>query len=257
MLTIFLGILAIGILLAPVGCVLLWQRYNYFSDGLAHASIFSGIISYFLDLPHILSMIIISIAFAFVIYIFKFLSNRNNVVTIVSSAFVASAIIISAKMEDKSAINTMLFGDMLSINSMNVIMISILAIISLSLFFFFGKSLILIALDRDIAKLQEIRVNLIELISLIIFGLIVAISVKIIGALLITALLITPAAAARLFSRNPLQMVLFSLLIAIISGISGFILSFEYNLPLSSAIVAICIFIYGMMSLTKYMVRRS
>jgi zinc transport system permease protein len=249
MLTIMLGIFAISFLLAPVGCVLLWQRYNYFSDGLAHASIFSGIVSYFLDLPQILSMMLISTAFVIIIYLFKFLSNRNNVVTIVSTAFVASAIIIAGKLEDKSVINVMLFGDMIGINYFDLSVISILGSISLILLILFQKNLVLIALDRDLAKVQGVRVDLIEFISLILFGLVIALTVKIVGALLITALLVTPAAAARLISNTPMQMVISALLIAIISGIVGLILSFGYDLPLSSAIVIVCIIIYGLMNL--------
>lgn len=251
MITILLGIFVIAILLAPVGCVLVWQRYNYFSDGLAHASIFSGILSYFLDLPQIIAMVALSGIFALIIYLFKFLSNKNNVISIVSTAFVASAILIASKIEDKSLINVMLFGDMIAINNNDLISLSIIGILTIGLLILYQKELVLIALDKDLAKVQGVKVNLIELFSLILFGLIVALTVKIVGALLITALLITPAAAARLISKTPLQMVVFSLLIAIISGIIGLVLSFGYDLPLSSAIVITCIIIYGIMNLAS------
>lgn len=257
MLTILIGIIVISFLLAPVGCALLWQRYNYFSDGLAHASIFSGVLSYFLDLSQIYSMILISIIFAIIIYLFKFLSNKNNVVSIVSTAFVVGAIMIAAKIEDNSVISTMLFGDMLSISVKDIYLLSIIAIIAYIGFFTFQKDITLIALDRDLAKSKKVKVYLIEIISLIFFGMIVAFTVKIIGALLITALLITPAAAASIISRTPIQMVFTSLLIAIVSGIIGLILSFGYDLPLSSAIVAFCIFIYGIVNLASLIAKRS
>lgn len=256
MITILLGIFVISILLAPVGCVLLWQRYNYFSDGLAHASIFSGILSYFLDLSQIYSMILISIFFAMIIYLFKFLSNRNNVVAIVSTAFVAGAIMIAAKIEDNSVINTMLFGDMLSIGIRDIYILSVVAILSYLGFFIFQKDITLIALNSDLAKTMNVKVGLIELISLILFGMIIAVTVKIIGALLITALIITPAAASSLISKTPLQMVFTSLLIAIVSGIIGLILSFGYDLPLSSAIVTVCIFIYIIINLANLIAKR-
>lgn len=251
MLTILLGILAICLLLAPVGCALLWQRYNYFSDGLAHASIFSGILSYFLDLPQIFSLILISAIFALIIYLFKFLSNKNNVVSIVSTAFVASAILIASKLEDQSIINTMLFGDMLAMKLSDLYLIGMIGLISFIFLIKYQQDIVLTALDRDMAKVHGVRVNLIELFSLVLFGLIVALTVKIIGALLITALLITPAAAARLTSNNPIQMIISSLLIAIVSGIIGLIISFGYDLPLSSAIVMVCIIIYGIINLAS------
>ena len=90
---IIAAVIAISTLLAPMGCVLLWQRYNYFSDGLAHACLFSGIVSYFLHLPQLSSMLVVSIFFAITVFILKHFSNKNTVVSLVSSSMVAGAII--------------------------------------------------------------------------------------------------------------------------------------------------------------------
>jgi len=252
MLLLFLGIISLSFLLAPVGCTLLWQRYNYFSDGLAHASIFSGIVSYFLNLPQILAMIVVALLFTMSIYSLKFFSNRNNSITIVSTGMVAIAVMISSKIDSNSLINQMLFGDILSLDFNGLISISILAFLSFVLALSFQKELALISLDRDLAKASGVKVNLIELVSLGILGVIIAMTVKIIGALLISALIVTPAATARLISKSPVQMLVVSLLVALISGLSGIILSFIYDLPLSSVIVTICIIIYIIVSIFKY-----
>lgn len=255
MFLVSLGIMAISFLLAPVGCLLLWQRYNYFSDGLAHACIFSGILGYFLDIPQILSMAIVSVLFAIMIYLFKFLSNRNNVINIVSALLVALAITISSKIGDKSVIEMMLFGDILSLDYSKLYMIGSLAILSISAILYFQKELILICLNRDIAKSNLVKVNQIELISLILCGLVIALTVKIIGSLLIGALLIIPASSARLVSNNPLQMIIISLLFSLISGMLGLAASFIYDIPTSSAIVIVCIIIYGIINFSIFMKR--
>jgi zinc transport system permease protein len=111
MILISLAVILSSFLLAPLGCILLWQRYNYFSDGLAHACLFAGVISYFLDLPQTISMAIISIIFGIGVYALKSLSNKNIVISLVSTSMVAGSIIFASKIPNSLIIENMLFGD--------------------------------------------------------------------------------------------------------------------------------------------------
>jgi zinc transport system permease protein len=245
MLLIISAIIALSFLLAPLGCALLWQRYNYFSDGLAHACLFSGIISYFLDFSQIISMMIVSTFFALLIFMLKFISNRNNIISLVSSGLVAAAILFASKIEQVGIIEAMLFGDILSIRYSDLLSIVILDIMILLLLKKYYKTLIMVSLDKDLARIYNINVNYIELLTLIILALIVALTIKLLGALLITALLIAPASTARIISRNPRSMIINSVIISLLSGMIGLYSSFMLDLPVSASIVIICLCIYA------------
>lgn len=252
MILIISSIIALSFLLAPLGCALLWQRYNYFSDGLAHACLFSGIISYFLDFSQIISMMIVSVFFALIIFLLKFISNRNNIISLVSSGLVAAAILFASKIEQVGIIEAMLFGDILSIKQSDLAMIVALDFAMLILLKRYYKTLIMVSLDKDLAKIYNIKVNYIELATLIILAMIVALTIKLLGALLITALLIAPAASARIISRNPRSMIVNSIIISLLSGMIGLYSSFMLDLPVSASIVIICLCTYAIIGITHF-----
>lgn len=256
MLLIIISIVALSFLLAPLGCVLLWQRYNYFSDGLAHACLFSGIISYFLDFPQIISMIIVALFFAILIFFMKFLSNRNSIISMISGGLVAGAILFASKIEQVGMIESMLFGDILSIRIQDLIGILLIICLLGILLKRKYKEIILMSLDKDLARITGVKVNLLELGSLMILALIIAVTIKILGALLISALLITPAAIARIISTDPRNMLINSIIISLMSGIIGLYSSFRFDLPVSASIAIICVSLYAFIGIFHYATRR-
>lgn len=251
MILVLLTILAISALLPPLGCIMLWYRYNYFSDGLVHSCLFSGIISYFLNIPQILSMMFVAIIFSSLVFILKFHSNRNAITSVVSSAFLASSIILASKLQEKIILESMLFGDIFTIQQSGFYLIlCMLAITALFIGICFNK-IVIMSIDPDIAKISNIPVHLIEFLILLILSLVIAISIKFTGAFLIGSFLIIPATAARLITKSPLQMILLSVIIGGTSGITGFYLSLTYDLPLSPSIGSISIGIYFILNIFR------
>jgi zinc transport system permease protein len=244
MIVIILGVIATSLLLAPMGCVLLWQRYNYFSDGLAHACLFSGIVSYFLNLPQLASMLVVSVIFASIIFILKGFSNKNTIINLVSSSMVATAIIFASKIPDSSIVETMLFGDIFSFTQENLYIVLFLDFLVLILLTKFLKPLMLVSVNADLARVQKISVNILEYASLLILALVVTVTIKNIGALLITALLVIPSATARIMSNTPTKMIIYSIIIALLAAIIGLYASFQFDLPLASSVAIISVVLY-------------
>lgn len=244
MILIILGVVATSLLLAPMGCILLWQRYNYFSDGLAHACLFSGIISYFLNLPQLLSMLVVSIIFASLIFMLRSFSNKNTVINLVSSSMIATAIIFASKIPNSAVIETMLFGDIFSFTKEDLYVIISLNFLVLILLTKFLNPLILISVNTDLAKVQKIPVNIFEFASLLILALVVTVTIKNIGVLLITALLVIPSAAARIMSSTATNMIVYSIIIAVLAAMIGLYMSFQFDLPLAASVAIICVAIY-------------
>lgn len=248
---VILTIIAISMLLPPMGCIMLWYKYNYFNDGLIHACLFSGIISYFFNIPQILSMIVVSVVFSLLVFIFKFYSNKNAITSVISSAFLASSLILASRLQERIVLETLLFGDIFVIEKFGFYLILImLAIVGVFIKLFFHQ-IITMALDPDIAKTSNIPVNLIEFTILLILSLIIAVSIKFTGAFLIGSFLIIPATSARLIAKSPIQMIIFAILISFLSGMVGFYLSLTYDLPLSPSISSMFIVTYIILSIGK------
>lgn len=251
MILVLMTIIAISLLLAPMGCIMLWHRYNYFHDGFAHACLFSGVVGYFLGLPTIYSMMVVSILFSFLVFLLKTYTDKNSVVSVVSGAFLAASILFASKLQEKAIFDIMLFGDVFTIELQNLILIIIILILALILISKYFDKIVIISIDSDISKSNGTKTELIELVMLLFLALTIALSIRIVGAFLIGTLLITPAVTARLISRSPAQMVVIASIIAIMCGICGFNISLIYDWPLSPAIAITSITIYIIMNFIR------
>ena len=251
MILILLTIISISALLAPMGCIMLWHRYNYFHDGFVHACLFSGVISYFLNTPPIISMIIVATLFSTLVFTLKFYSNKNAVVGLVSSAFLATSIILASKLNERALFDTMLFGDIFTIEWQSFFLVAAMLILVFSLLWKYLDKIVIMSLDSDIAHTSKISIHKIEFAMLLMLALVISVSIKLIGAFLIGALLIIPAAGARLTAKSPSQMIVIAVIIAMVSGICGFNLSLTYDWPLSPSISIISIITYIIISLIR------
>ena len=241
MILILLTIISVSSLLAPMGCIMLWHRYNYFHDGFVHACLFSGVISYFLNTPSIISMVIVATLFSSIVFI----------VSLVSSAFLATSIILASKLNERALFDTMLFGDIFTIEWQSFFIVTTMVILMITLLWKYLDKIVIMSLDSDIAQTSKISIHRIEFAMLLMLALVISVSIKLIGAFLIGALLIIPAVSARLVAKSPLQMIVIAVVIAIISGICGFNLSLTYDWPLSPSISIMSITIYTIISLIR------
>ncbi len=134
---------------------------------------------------------------------------------------------------------SILWGNILSLNAWDLVIIVAVSLLILGLVFFFFKEIQSILYDREIALAVGLPEK--EFYYLIVFalGLSIAVSMRMIGALLIDAFVLLPAIAATLVSRSLKQLFLFSSAFGLISGMSGLYLSFQWDIPTSSAIVLV------------------
>jgi len=244
MLTIILTSILIALIFAPLGCLALWKKYVYFGDGLAHASLLAGSVSIILALPLIYSGIIVAIFFAGLVFKFKDISGTNAVVNLISSFMLSVALILAISRPSQVNINQLLFGDIISASGDDL---TILLIILIFVYIFIGvyyRQILLIVLSNGIAQIKGVKVRTIELLFLILLSISVFSTIKIVGSLLVTSILLIPAMAAKLVSRTPFKMIVLSVLIALSSNLLGLSASFYLDVPIAPVIIVIQSIIY-------------
>ncbi|WP_341792778.1 MULTISPECIES: metal ABC transporter permease [unclassified Rickettsia] len=245
MIPIILALILISLIFAPLGCIALWKKYVYFGDGLAHASFLAASISIIANFPLIYSGIIVAVFFAIFVFIFKNYSGRNAVISLISSFMLSLALIINYLSSSQNNITNLLFGDILLVDFGDLILLSMMLMLIICFIGYFYNQIILIIINRDIAVIKGIKVKTIELIFLLLLSLSVFSTIKIVGALMVTAILLIPPMTARFISRTPLQMIILSIIISIFINFCGFIASFYLDIPLTPVIIIIGTFIYG------------
>ncbi|XVN40877.1 MAG: metal ABC transporter permease [Rickettsia endosymbiont of Argas persicus] len=251
MILIILALILISCIFAPLGCIALWKRYIYFGDGLAHSSFLAASISIIAHFPLIYSGIIVAILFSVFVFIFQNNSEKNAVINLISSFMLAIALIINYFSSTQNNIVNLLFGDILSVsfNDLAILVIMLVTIISFTIYFY--NQILLIIINRDIAVIKNIKVNVIELIFLLLLSLSVFSAIKIVGVLMVTAVLLIPVMIARFIANSPAMMIAIAILISLFINFCAATASFYFDLPLTPLFIIIGSFIYGVLYLKR------
>ena len=141
--------------------------------------------------------------------------------------------------EDSTKYSVYFIGDLLSITPENIFMLAIVLICVFILWLLIFNKLLLVSINKALAKSRGVNIRLIEYLFTLIIAVIVTISIQWVGLLIINSLLILPAAAARNVAKNVRQYHVLSILIAVISGISGLILSYFFGTATGATIVLV------------------
>lgn len=240
----------LSIIIGPVGSIVIWKRMSYFGDSISHAALLGVAIGLFLDINLIISSIFISLLFSVLLFSLKSKQNNDTLLGIIAHSSLALALLLLSFMKSvRVDLMAYLFGDILLIDNQDLLVLFIIAITGLFWIIRIWDSLILITISRDLAKASAIKVKNIEFQFLLMLSLIVAVSIKIIGVLLITALMIIPAASARSIAKSPKQMAIISSFISMISVILGLTISLFVDLPAGPSIVVTSLFVFLILNL--------
>lgn len=234
--------IALALVVGPLGSVVVWRRMAYFGDTLAHAALLGVALAIAADQLPMLGVGLIGILIAVVLF---WLEKQRNLSTDVllgilsHSALALGLIVLSVIQAQGYNINLMsyLFGDLLAVSHADIVLMYITAAVILLIFSQILSSLISISANEELARVDGEAVEKIRFVFMILLALVIAVALKVVGILLITALLIIPAANARLFSKSPRQMVLLSVLLAVFAVLFGLYSSLNWDLPAGPAIV--------------------
>ncbi|NRB11520.1 MAG: metal ABC transporter permease [Rickettsiaceae bacterium] len=237
MIIIILFSILVSLIFAPLGCFVLWKRYVYFGDGLAHASMLVAAISGVIGMPIIFSGMIVALIFALSVFKLRHRSGNNAAIGLISSFMISLALLLSYIYPSKINIGALLFGDMILANSFDLAVMCGLLLVVIVFFSMTYRQMLFTILSRDMASSRRINVNLLELAFLIILSLTVFLSIKIVGALLITSIILIPAMIARLISSSPSMMIGFAIFFSLLMNFCGICLSFYIDVPLAPMII--------------------
>lgn len=249
-----IGGIGLALISAPLGVFVVWQRQSYFGATLAHSALLGVSIGLFLQVDLTLSVIVVSLLVAWGIFHlaqYKELSSDTLLGILAHSSLAFGLILIS--LQDNVQIDLMgyLFGDILSINKVDLFLIGGIALLILIFYRLHWEDLLNATLNHELAQVEGINVKKIQLQYVLLLALMIALSMKIVGVLLVTSLLIIPAAAARRLSKTPEKMLLMSVLLGILSVILGLTASYLADLPTGPAIVMVATLLFLLLLIKK------
>ena len=245
--------IGVALVTGPLGCFVVWRRLSYFGDTLAHSALLGVTLAYSLEFNIALSVFIIS---ALIALILINLQKRTNLPgdallgLLAHSSLAVGLVVIGFLSFIRFDIMGLLFGDILAVNVNDIIIIWIGGAIILLVLKYIWESLFASSVNYELAEAEGLDPDKAKAIFTILMAAIIAISIKMVGLLLITGMLIIPAAMARNISNSPKQMILFSVIGGLLSVVIGLFTSLEFNTASGPSIIAASLFLF-ILSLLK------
>ncbi|OWU80625.1 metal ABC transporter permease [Phaeobacter sp. 22II1-1F12B] len=250
--------LGVAIAAAPLGCFVIWRRMAYFGEATAHAAVLGVALALALSLPLVPMILLAALAMASCVTL---LTGRGYAVDTVlgvtaHTALAAGLVAVSLLADVRLDLMSFLFGDILAVGRMDLLTIWGGVLLVLGLTFWRWSPLLMATLNPDLARASGIDPRREELGLTLALALVVAVAIKVVGVLLITALLVIPAAAARPLVRTPEAMAVVAGLIGACSALGGLWAAFILDAPTGPSIVCAAAVIFSITTVFGALARR-
>ncbi len=226
------GGLGIALIAGPLGCFIVWRRMAYFGETMAHAALLGIALSLLMDIFPVGGVFAVSLLIAGLLYWLERLDrlSTDTLLGILSHASLSIGLITLGFMTWlRIDIMSLLFGDILSISEQDIFIIWAGGALVLGLLLSHWQSLLASTISPDIASAEGLPVTRANLLFIFLIALVIAVAMKLIGVLLITSLLIIPAATARQFSLSPESMAVMAAFIAALAVYIGLQSSLQWD----------------------------
>ena len=257
----FVAGIGLALITGPLGCFIIWRRLSYFGDTIAHSALLGVVIAYAMNFNLIIAVFAVS---CFIALSLLFLQKRTNLPDdallglLAHSVLAIGLVLLGILSFIRIDLMGLLFGDILSVNITDVLFVWVGGSIVLIVLILIWRPLFAATVNLELAKAEGLNADLANAIFTILIASVIAISIKIVGILLITGLLIIPAAASRNLSSTPIQMAIISSVIGLVSVVLGLQTSMIWNSPTGPTIltIALGVFILTLIPLKKLLISK-
>lgn len=238
----------LALVVGPLGCFVVWRRMAYFGDTMAHSALLGVVLSFLFELS--LSVGVFAVA-ALVSLLLVFLQKKKTLPTdallgILSHSTLAIGLVMVAFMAWlRIDLMGYLFGDILAVSVDDIAMIYGGGLVILACLWGIWRSLLAASVSEELAAVEGMNPQRSKLVFMLLMAAVVAMAIKIVGILLVTSLLIIPAAAARRFATSPEMMAVLASLIGAGAVICGLYLSLYYDTPSGPSVVVAAVILFG------------
>jgi zinc transport system permease protein len=232
--------LGVALIAGPLGSFVVWGRMAFFGDTIAHSALFGVALGLILGVGQTPAIVLVA---ALVAVLLVTLQGNGRVASdtllgIVAHGFLAAGLVaLSFLRTVRVDLLGYLFGDILSVTSQDIWVIWIAALFGLAAMAAIWRPLLSVTVHADLARVEGVPVKPVRLAFLLVIALTVALAIKVVGLLPITALLIIPPAAVRRFVATPEAMALFAAGVGSLSVLAGLLGSLEWDTPSGPSIV--------------------
>ena len=255
-----LALLLLTPLLALIGTMAVNRRMAFFSDALGHSALAGVGLGVLLGLQD-LTLVLLIFGLLFALFI-SYINRRGGAsadtnISVFSSTGIALGLALLSGGGNFGRYSSLLVGDVLAITAKDLLSLALLFLFGVAMWLLVYNKLLLSALNPSLAQSRGIRTVLVENLFVCLVAAAVMLSIRWVGILLINALLILPAAAARNVARSVPQHTLLSIVFSLFSGVAGLVLAFQLGTSVGAAVVLCAAALYFISYLARFFLKRN
>lgn len=251
----------VALIAGPLGCFIVWRRLAYFGDTLSHSALLGVALALLFEVNITLAVFGVSAAVALTLLLLQrraTLSSDSLLGLLAHSSLALGLVVLAFMTWIRVDLMGFLFGDILAVSPADIAIIYGGGVVVIGVLLLIWRPLFAATVNADLAEAEGLSPQRANIVFMLLMALVIAISMKIVGVLLITALLIIPAATARRFARGPEQMAILAAVIGTGAVIAGLFGSLEWDTPSGPSIVvaALAMFLLGLLPVAGLLTRR-
>ena len=239
----------VAVVMGPLGVFVVWRRMAYFGDTLAHSGLLGVALGLALGINVTAGIVVVCGALA-VLLVFLRRGVRladDTLLGILSHGSLSLGLIAVAMMESvRIDLVSYLFGDVLAVSPGDIAAIYVGGVIALGALIALWRPLVAISVHEELARVEGVPILRVQLAFMLLIALVIGLAMKVVGILLVTSLLIVPAAAARRLARTPEAMAVLAAAIGVAAVVLGLAGSLAWDLPSGPAIVAASVALFAL-----------
>lgn len=239
--------IGVALIAGPLGCFVVWRRLAYFGDTLSHAALLGVALAFLFEINITLAVFAVSACVSIALLLLQrraSLSADALLGLLAHSALALGLVVLAFMTWIRMDLMGFLFGDILSVSRIDIAVIWAGGAVVLAILAMIWRPLFAATVNKELAQAEGMNPERANIIFMLLMAAVIAISIKIVGVLLITAMLIIPAATARRFAAGPEQMAIFAALIGALSVTGGLFGSLEWDTPSGPSIVVAALFLF-------------
>ncbi len=230
----------LSLMSGPLGSFIVWRRMAYFGDTLAHSALLGITLGLLLDVQLNLAIILCAVFIALILASLQrqHIIPSDTLLGLMAHTTLAAGLVTLSLVDNiRIDINAYLFGDLLAVDRQDLVMMAIGATVVLFILTRIWRGLLAATVSEELAQVEGYPVARLRLLFMVLLAVVIAGAMKLVGVLLITAMLIIPAAAARPFAVGPKQMALLATVLSMVAVALGLVASYQFDTPAGPTIV--------------------
>ena len=254
--------IGVALIAGLLGCFIVWRRLAYFGDTLSHAALLGVALAFLFEVNITLAVFAVSACVSLALLLLQrhaTLSSDSLLGLLAHSSLALGLVALAFMTWVRIDLMGFLFGDILAVSKLDIAIIWLGGLVVLGILAAIWRPLFAATVNRELAEAEGMRPERANIIFMLLMAAVIAISMKIVGVLLITAMLIIPAATARRFCSGPEQMALWAAVIGAASIVSGLFGSLEWDTPAGPSIVvaALAFFVLSLFTHTANRIKNA